>query len=85
MAWRSSESDLLDWTSPQYVVSDHQWNAQGAAPSYRTPPPPVSNGPGMDLEAWEKYPRSVIGRSREAGSVKFLIDVKSSFPPSSAG
>jgi cardiolipin synthase len=49
-------------------------------PSYRTPPPPVSSGPGMDLEAWEKYLDRVTGRSREAGSVKFLVDGEKFFP-----
>ena len=49
-------------------------------PSYHTPPPPVTNAPGMDLGEWESYLDRLTGGHPDQGSVRFLIDGERFFP-----
>ncbi len=44
------------------------------------PPPPIYQGPGMDLAAWEKELDAVVSARRYRGRVKFFIDGKHFFP-----
>jgi len=49
-------------------------------PSSSSPPPPATNLVGMDLGNWEKYLDRTLGRPRDFGTVKFLIDGELFFP-----
>jgi cardiolipin synthase len=40
----------------------------------RKPIPPVADGPGMDLEAWEQELDNITGEKPLTGSIEFLID-----------
>ena len=40
----------------------------------RTPIPPITAGPGMDLEAWEQDLDSITGAKPLPGTIEFLID-----------
>ncbi len=44
------------------------------------PVPPVSQGPGMDLEAWERGLDRLTGTRASSGSIRFLIDGDQFFP-----
>ena len=44
------------------------------------PPPPLYQGPGMDLATWEKDLDGVVSARRYPGRVKFFIDGKQFFP-----
>jgi cardiolipin synthase len=44
------------------------------------PPPPLYQGPGMDLAAWEKELDGVVSSRRHEGRVQFFIDGKQFFP-----
>lgn len=45
-----------------------------------TPIPPLSGGPGMDLEAWEHELDRITGSKRSIGTLEFLIDGEEFFP-----
>ncbi len=60
-----------------------QWTATMLQPplrSYGSTIPPVTNAPGMDLIAWEKWLDHRIGMSRERGAVRLLINGEKFFP-----
>ena len=42
--------------------------------------PPVTNGPGMDLEEWERELDRITGSAPSSGSLEFLIDGEEYFP-----
>ncbi|MGB5261527.1 MAG: phosphatidylserine/phosphatidylglycerophosphate/cardiolipin synthase family protein, partial [Gammaproteobacteria bacterium] len=42
--------------------------------------PPVKNGPGMDLQAWESQLDEITGTQASAGHMKFLVDGVEFFP-----
>jgi cardiolipin synthase len=46
----------------------------------RTAVPPVTNGPGMDLEEWERELDRMTGSAPASGSLEFLIDGEEYFP-----
>jgi cardiolipin synthase A/B len=52
--------------------------AMPASPSQ--PPPPLYQGPGMDLAAWEKELDGLVSSRRREGRVQFFIDGKQFFP-----
>jgi len=46
----------------------------------RTPVPPVTTGPGMNLEEWERELDRITGSTPDTGSIEFLIDGEEYFP-----
>jgi cardiolipin synthase len=44
------------------------------------PPPPLSNGPGMDLAAWEKDLDRIVSARRYQGKLELYIDGEQFFP-----
>jgi cardiolipin synthase len=46
----------------------------------RSPPPPVAQGPGMDLVAWERQLDQMTGSRPSRGTIGFLIDGDQFFP-----
>jgi len=46
----------------------------------RTPVPPVTTGPGMNLEEWERVLDGITGSTPNTGSIEFLIDGDEYFP-----
>lgn len=44
------------------------------------PPPPLYQGPGMDLKAWEQELDRIVWARRTRGQVRFLIDGRQFFP-----
>ncbi len=46
----------------------------------KTPIPPVTNGPGMNLEEWERELDRITGSTPDTGSMEFLIDGDEYFP-----
>jgi cardiolipin synthase len=44
------------------------------------PPPPLSTGPGMDLDEWEKQLDELVSSRRYKGQIEFLIDGERFFP-----
>ena len=46
----------------------------------KTPVPPVSNSPGMDLEEWERVLDGITGSTTDTGTMEFLIDGEEYFP-----
>jgi cardiolipin synthase len=44
------------------------------------PPPPLHQGPGMDLAVWEKELDGIVSAKRYHGEVRFLVDGKEFFP-----
>ena len=49
-------------------------------PKPHSQPPPVTDGPGMDLAAWEKWLDTYTGTRRQDGSMQLLIDGERFFP-----
>ena len=49
-------------------------------PDSNQPPPPLYEGPGMDLAAWEKELDGLAGAARYRGRVQFFVDGKQFFP-----
>ena len=45
-----------------------------------TPIPPLYDGPGMDLAAWEERLDALVGDERYAGSIEVLVDGDAYFP-----
>ncbi|MBN2505853.1 MAG: phosphatidylserine/phosphatidylglycerophosphate/cardiolipin synthase family protein [Verrucomicrobia bacterium] len=48
-------------------------------PSFKTPPPPVADRPGMDLEAWEAR-LDGLGAARDRGALRLLVNGEQFFP-----
>ncbi len=46
----------------------------------RTPIPPVTTGPGMNLQEWERELDRITGSTPDKGSIEFLIDGEEYFP-----
>jgi len=44
------------------------------------PPPPLYQGPGMDLNAWEKELDGIVWARRHGGQAQFFVDGKQFFP-----
>ena len=58
--------DTVRWTSLRNIQGD--------------PIPPVSTGPGMDLEAWEKELDKLTGSRSSKGTIRYLVDGEEFFP-----
>jgi len=66
-------------TTHQFI----QWTATFFEPTLRSrgsTVPPLSNAPGMSLEAWETWLDRHISTPRERGAVRLLIDGEKFFP-----
>jgi cardiolipin synthase len=46
----------------------------------KTPVPPVTTGPGMNLEEWERELDGITGSTPDSGSIEFLINGEEYFP-----
>jgi cardiolipin synthase len=60
------------------------WNSGAAlletAPAGAGPPPPLHDGPGMNLAEWERDLDGLVSNRRHRGSIRFLIDGEQFFP-----